>query len=1030
MKLSELSIRRPVFAWMLMAFFILFGTLSFFKTGVGLLPDVDSAVISISFSLTGAAPSVMESQIVDPVEDALMQIEGVKTVTSNSKQSSASISVEFEVNKNIDVAIMEVQSKIASIIKNLPSNMDPPVIKKTNPEDQPIMWIVLSSKGKSTSLELMDYGKNELFDHFANIPGVADIILGGYIDHQLRIYPSIQKMNLYELTMADIIKSIQAEHREMPAGIIADEKKNIPIRLMGEAKSVADFENLPISIRGGKANFRPVTLKSVAKVEDSLADVRRLSRYNGKTAIGLGILKQHGSNSVQISKDIREKLSVVKKLLPADYNLDVRVDSTKNISDSVHEMLFTLLLSAILTSIVCFLFLGSLSSTFNVLLAIPTSIIGAVIGIYFFGFTLNTFTILGLSLAIGIVVDDAIMMLENIMRYVEMGYSKVKASLLGAEEITFAAVAATIAVVAIFLPVIFMKGLIGRFFFQFGVTVTIAVLLSLLEAVTITPMRTSEFISAPKDNSLNRFLDKVFLKLMDSYRSLLKLALKFRYFTIITAILLFIASIFLIKKIPSEMVPAQDQSQFLLRLKAPVGASLELTNQKFLEAESSLSKIPEISGYYASIGGFGGDQINEGVIMVSLVEKSDRKKSQKIIMDELRDFFKGKIKGLQVIVQDLSLRGFSSSRGFPVEFNITGPNWDELLNYSDKFIEELNQSGLIIEANSDIRKGMKEIHLYPNREKAALHGVSIKSLSDIINAMIGGVTLGATTKYPKDGHRYDINVRLLSSERSTPEDLSKIKVRNNRGELVSIKDLVDIKEENTLQNISRRDRQRSIGVYANLVKGHSQQEGIKYVIKRAETFFPKGIKVIPSGGAQSFKESFDSLFFALFLGIIVSYMVLSSQFNSFIHPISILMALPFSITGAILGLLAFNQSLNIFSFIGIILLMGIAKKNSILLVEFTNHHRQNRPNDLNSIHDAIIEACPVRLRPILMTSLATIAGAIPGALALGPGAETRIPMSISIIWGVVISTGFTLIVVPCFYSVLSVLEKRATKGVV
>ena len=1020
MKLSELSIRRPVFAWMIRAFFVLFGALAYSRLGVSLLPDVDFPVVSVSLSLNGAAPEVMENQVVDLVEDAVMQIEGIRSVTSSSRQSSASVSIEFEINKDIDVAIQEVQARIAAVVKNLPVNLDPPVIKKSNPEDQPIIWLVLSGNADITQQQIMDYARNTLMDQFAIIPGVADINMGGYIDPSLRVWPSIEKLNKYELTVPDIVKSLQAEHVEVPAGLVEKETKNIPIRIFGEAHSVADFENLPMTYRGGKANFRYIKLKEVAKVEDGLADIRRVSHYNGQIAVGLGILKQHGANAVEISKGIRTKLAEVQKTLPKNFHLDLRMDSTKNISDSVNEMLLTLILSILLTSFVCFLFLGNWSSTINVLLAIPTSIIGAFIGIYFLGFTLNTFTILGLSLAIGIVVDDAIMMLENIMRYIEMGYSRMRASLIGAEEITFAAMAATVAVVAIFLPVIFMKGVIGRYFFQYGITVTFAVVLSLLEAVTLTPMRCSYFLTPPSQSKFSKFLDRTFDQLMKFYQRILAFTLKFKYLTILIAIALFILSILLVKKIPSEMIPAQDQSMFLLRVKAPVGASLPSTQLKFNIVEEYLQKQKEVSGIYSSVGGFGGDQVNEGAIMVSLVEKQDRKISQKEFMEKVRAEFKGKVKGLQVIPQDTSLRGFSSSRGFPIEFSVTGPKWETLMDVSNQFMEDLNKSGVVTDVNSDIRKGTKEIHIYPNREKAAARGVTLKSLSQVINSMIGGVTLGSSTRYAKGGHRYDINVRLVADERVNRDNLDLINVRNNRGELVSIKNLVDIKEEDALQSISRRDRERSIGVFGNIGIGHSQSEALKFVQDKALKFFPPGYRVIMSGSAQSFKESFESLIFALILGIIVSYMVLASQFNSFIHPISILIALPFSISGAFLGLFIFHQSLNIFSFIGIILLMGIAKKNSILLVEFTNHKRINNENATA----AILEACPIRLRPILMTSFATIAGAIPAALAFGPGAETRVPMAIAIIGGVIISTIFTLFVVPCFYSVLIPFERK------
>jgi len=1020
MNLSRLSIKRPVFAWMIMAFLLIFGTLAYMRTGVSLLPDVDFPIVNISLSLNGAAPEVMENQVVDLIEDAVMQIDGIRSVSSNSKQTSANISIEFEVNKSIDLAVQEVQSRIYAIKKNLPENLDPPSIRKMNPEDQPIIWIVLSGSNGVESKELMDYAKNKLANQFAMVSGVADVILGGYVDPSLRIYPDIDKLNKFEMTVADLIKSLQNEHVEFPLGKIEKVDREIPVRILGQAMSVEEFKNLPLQFRGQKSNYKKIMLKDVARVEDGTLDIRRMARFNGKVALGIGILKQHGSNAVEVSKRVRARLDEVQKKLPENYQLTLRMDSTKNISESVDEMLFTMLLSIVFTSVVCYLFLGSFSSTINVFLAIPTSIIGTFIGIYFFGFTLNTFTILGLSLAIGLVVDDAIMMLENIMRYFEMGHNRVKASLLGSEEITFAAIAATIAIVAIFLPVVFMKGVIGKYFFQYGITVTFAVLLSLLEALTLTPMRSSHFLEKSKDNRFTIMLNNFFARLMNLYAKILTKALNYKYLTLVFAFAIFGASLALIKKIPTEMLPAQDTSMFLLRIKAPVGASLPFTQEKFLLIENYLNQMKEVSGLYASIGGFGGDQVNEGVIMVSLVEKDKRKLSQKDIMNKIRDEFKGKIKGVQVIPQDTSLRGFSSSRGFPIEFSIVGPDFKVLRKLAENFMDDLNKSNIVTDLNSDIRKGLKEFHLIPNREKAALFGVNIKSIAQTLNAMISGVNLGGNYKFNNNGQRYDIFIRLLKEDRETIEEVKKIKVRNNRGELISIHQLIDIREEDALQTITRLNRERAIGVFGNIVKGQSQNDALKFIQDKASKEFPSGYKIVLSGSAQSFKESFKSLFFALLLGILVSYMVLASQFNSLLHPVSILIALPFSITGALMGLFIFSQSINIFSFIGIILLMGIAKKNSILLVEFTNQQRKN----FTSVTSAILYACPIRLRPILMTSTAAIAGALPAAISLGPGAETRVPMAIAIIGGIIVSTCFTLLVVPCLYAVLIKWERK------
>jgi len=1021
MTLSEISIRRPVFAWMLMAGLIIFGAISFNKLGMSQLPDVNFPVVSVSATLNGASPEVMESQVVDLIEDAIMGIQGIRNVNSTARQSSASISVEFEMSHDIDAAVQEIQSRMAQIQQMLPADLMPISIRKSNPEDQPIVWVTVTGDSTITRNQLMIFARDTLYDQFATVPGVGDIGLGGYVDANLRVWLSLPKLNKYQLTAADVIKSIQSEHIEIPAGRIENDKKEYNVRLMGEAHTPAEFGKIIVNARGGGPNFRALELRDIARVEEGLADVRKYSRYNGNFNIGLGILKQHGSNAVQVADDIKKKVEEVIPTLPKGYTLTLRVDNTKFIRDSVNELCMVLIFSAILTSLVCYLFLGSWTSTLNVLMAIPTSIVGAFTAIYFFGFTLNTFTLLGLSLAIGIVVDDAIMMLENIVRHRELGEDKMSAAIKGSKEITFAAMAATIAVVAIFLPVVFMDGVIGRYFYQYGVTVTIAVLLSLLEALTLTPMRCSRYLTV--DNvrwGPTAWVDKGMISLEKWYARVLGNIVNHRKKILLLSLVAFAASMFVIRFIPSELQPAQDQSLFLLRVKLPVGSSLNVTDIKFKELEKYLSEIPEVNGYTSFVGGFGGDAVNEGQSFVTLVDRDQRKLSQAQIADKVRDEVKTRVKGAKISVQDLSLRGFAASRGYPVEFTIEGPDWGKLGELSDTMIADLEATNIVTDLNTDYQANMPEVKLVPIRTKLAEKGLALNDVATTVNTLIGGAVLNAATRYSFGGHRYDIRVRLEDAERVKAEQLNLLKVRNNRGELISIADVVKLEQTPSLQMIMRRNRERAITINGNMTAGHSQSEAMALVREEAKKVLPDGYHIDFGGNSKGLQESFRSLFIALILGIFVSYMVLASQFNSFLHPVMVLLALPFSISGAFLALWITHQSINMYSVIGLILLMGIVKKNSILLVDFTNQLRREGKSPL----EAVLRACPVRLRPILMTSVATIVGAIPGALALGPGAETRIPMAIAIIGGVLLSTILTLFVVPCAYLVLMRFERR------
>ena len=1024
MTLSDLSIKNPVFAWMLMAGLIVFGGISFQRMGVSQLPDVDFPVVSVNITWEGAAPEVMETDVVDIVEESVMTVQGIRNVSSSTRQGQATVTIEFELDRNIDAALQEVQTKIAQAQRNLPREMDPPIVTKTNPEDNPIMWLGVS--GDVPVRDLTEYVQDHLKDRFQTITGVGEIFLGGFVERNLRVWLDAQKLDALQLTVEDVIQAIQVGHAEMPSGRIETARNELNVRTMGEATSVEEFGDIIIAHRGNSPIYRPIHLKDVATIEDGLADVRRISRTMGQSAIGLGVRKQRGTNAVAVARRVRQRLAELQSQLPKGIHVRVVNDTTRFIEDSVKELTFTLLLSALLTALVCWLFLGSFSATMNVLLAIPTSVIGSFIFLGFMGFTLNTFTLLGLSLAIGIVVDDAIMVLENIVRYREQGLEQVEAARVGARQITFAAIAATLAILAIFLPVAFMQGIIGKFFFQFGVTMTVAVSLSLLEALTLAPMRCAQFLQVgERRTTLGKTIEGSFRSLATQYRRALTWALQHRLLVMVAAIAVFVGSLAILPRLRKEFVPPQDQSLFLCRLQTPVGSSIEFTNERFKQAEAFVMSRPEISGYYAAIGGFSGGEVNAGILFVTLKPPRQRPivspNTHRLSQGDLMVLFRKELNHIpgvkRAIIQDLSLSGFSAQRGFPVEVSVRGPDWDTLAKTSEAMRERMTKSPLMVDVDTDYLTGTPEVQIHPNRQNAAERGVSIEAIGTTVNALIGG---DRVAKYTKGGRRYDVRVRLIPSQRSREEDINALWVWNNRGELVQLKDVVTITEKPTLLTITRRDRERAITLFANIAPGQSQNTAIAEVQRIAKEMLPPGYRVVFSGSTQTFKESFQSLGFALVLGIIVAYMVLASQFNSYLHPVTVLLALPFSLSGAFLALWMARQSLNIYSYIGLILLMGIVKKNSILLVEFTNQTREEGKN----VHDALLHACPVRLRPILMTSISTIAAAIPPALAIGPGAETRIPMAVCVIGGVTLSTFLTLFVVPCAYSLFARFEHK------
>ncbi|HUP47315.1 MAG TPA: efflux RND transporter permease subunit [Thermoanaerobaculia bacterium] len=1004
MKITDVCIRKPVFAWMLMMATVVFGGVAATRIGISQFPDVDFPTISVGVAWEGAAPEVIEHDVIEPIEEAVMQVEGVRTVTSHSRQGSGSVTVELDLARNVDLALQDVQTKVAQVQRRLPRDIEPPVVSKSNPEDQPIMWVGLS--GPYAPQMLADYARYRVKEKLQTVPGVGEIMLGGYLERNVRVWIDGDKLDQRRVTVTEVLRAIQSQHVELPAGRLETSGREINVRVLGEAFDLDEFRHLVVKDVEGA----PIYLSDVAIVEDGFEDIRRLSRVNGMPAQGLGIRKQRGSNAVAVAKGVRAEIAGIQQTLPPGMELGINFDSTRFIEEAVHHIEFELILSVILTALVCWLFLGSLSSTLNVVLAIPMSLLGTIACIYFFGFTLNTFTLLGLALAVGIVVDDAIMVMENIFRHGEGGKDRVRAAREGTEEISFAALAATLAIVAIFIPVVFMKGVIGKFFLQFGVTLCVAVLFSYVEAVTLAPARCAQMLNANEQRKtrLGRIVDDLFDRLAAAYSKVLALGLRRPMSILAGAFIVFLASLYVYRNLPSEFVPSQDQSRLMIRLQTAVGSDLSETDRLFRRAEEFLQGRPEVARLFAVVGGFGGGNVNTGIIFLTLVPPKERGISQAEFAGIVRNEFNS-YPGLRAVVQDLSQQGFTAQRGFPVEFSVRGPEWARLVEHSTELREKLAASGLVTDVDTDYLVGMPELRIAPDRARAADLGVSVEDVATTINALVGGVRSG---KYSSGGRRIDIRTRLLADQRTRPEDLARIRLRTRSGELVPLSSLVVEEERPALQSVTRRDRERAISIFANVAPGHSQNEALAFV-EQVGKELPPGYRAVMGGSSVAFRESMGQLMFALVLGLIVSYMVLASQFNSFLHPVSVLSIIPLSVAGAAFALLLTGKTINIFSMIGLLLLLGIAKKNSIILVDYAV---QAQGEGLNA-HDAMLKAGPIRLRPILMTSTATMMAAVPPALALGPGSETRGPMALAIIGGIIVSTLLSLVVVPAFFVV-------------
>lgn len=1002
MNLIEISLKRNVFAWILMSALIIFGAISMNKLGVSQMPDVNFPILNVSIAYTGAAPEVVESDIIDATEQRLLAVEGIKEMRSTATQGQASITLEFNMDRNIDVALQEVQTALSQL--RLPTGVDPAIVKKSNPEEDPILFLSLS--GKKDIKEMIRWTQNVFMDELQFIPGVGEVSTGGFPDRNLRVWLDLNKLTKNDLTVNDVIEAVASQHIESAAGQYVEGKREIRVRFLGEARTTDEIANFPILKRGGQLiQDKVFHIKDVASVEDGLADIRRVARVNGETAVTIQVKKQRGVNEVEVADAVLKKIKEIK--YPEGVTYQVNVNSTASTRATVDLTIEKLWVASFITILICFLFLGSIQSSINILFSIPTSILGTFIILYFSGFTLNLFTLLALTLSISIVVDDAIMILENIVRHYNMGKTAYNAALDGCTEVIPAATAATLAVLAVFMPVIFMDGVIGKFLFQFGITMSAAVCLSLLEAVTITPMRAAVLLGTQaKPSKLEMKLDHFFEKFAHAYQGTLKVAIHHKWSVFIFSILFFIVSLFLIRGVKQEFVPAQDQNLIILTANGSPGTSLDQTRVLVEPIEAVIKSIPEVKGYLIS---FGPAQLFMPLI---LTDQTERSKTHTQLMNEIRTKLKD-YKGLRISMRDNSARNLTTGKLNPVAFNLRGPDLEALNDKAQNMIQWLTDQKLAVDVDTDYRLGLPELSVTPDREVLLKRGVSVEAVSQVLEAAIASVRGG---QFLADGKRNDIRFKVKDSQIASVEDVKKLYVRNNYGYIIEVGDIVKTETRKTLQSISRINRQRSVSVYGNLFPGQSQAIVLDKAQKYADSILPEGYSFHLEGASAGFSSSFQNLLSALLVGILVAYMILAVQFNSFRDPIAVLMALPFSASGAIMVLWSTNISLNLFSFIGLIVLMGIAKKNSIMLVEFTT---QILHKEKTSHIDALVKACPVRLRPILMTSAATVMAALPLVVGGGMGHETRKPMGLVIIGGTIVSTLFTLYVVPIFYLLLN-----------
>ncbi len=724
MNITDICLRKPVFAWMLMFGTILIGILAISRIGISQFPDVDNPTITVSITWAGGAPEDIETGIINPIEDAMSQVTGVITMTSSAKAGSARVTATFDLSRDIDLALQDTQAKIAQTQRSLPTSAQVPIVSKSNPDDTPILTVGLS--GPFSRALLADIARYQVEDSLETLPGVGQIQMMGYLDRNIRIWVDAEKLVAANVTVTDVISAIQKQHISVPGGEMDNGGLAFDVRFLGEATDLQTLRNIVVAANTGS----PIHLSDVALVQDGFVDITTYARSNGENVQALGVLKQPGSNAVAVATAVRKSIADLNKTLPPGMKLDIIFDTTVFINESVNEIAIELGLAVILTALVCWVFLGSLSATMNVLFAIPMSLLGTIAVLYFCGFTLNTFTLLGLSLAVGLVVDDAVMVMENIFRHAEMGKGRVQAASEGTKEITFAALAATLAVIAIFMPVAFMSGVVGKFFLQFGITLSVAVAISYVEAISLAPARCAQMLTTSSHENrgfVGRLADRGFESLSRGYSWALHRSLQRPWWVLATGVTVMGLSVLVATRIPQEFVPSQDQSRLSVKITSSVGANLQATDALVRRAEEYLQSRPEVIDVLSSVGGSAN---NTATLSITMVDPSERKLTQSqfstVIRNELNSY-----PGMKAAVQDLSQQGFGASKGYPIEFSVRGSDWDTLVTQAMKIKSELAASGLATDVDSDYQVGSPELEIMPDRDRANDLGIAV---SDIANS--------------------------------------------------------------------------------------------------------------------------------------------------------------------------------------------------------------------------------------------------------------------------------------------------------
>ncbi len=1002
--LSSISIKRPVLSIVMSLFIVIIGFIGLTYLGVRDYPSVDIPIISVSTTYTGANADVIETQITEPLEQAINGIQGIRSISSNSRDGRSNITVEFDIEVDLETAANDVRDKVAGAQRRLPEDAEPPTVSKADADAQPIFSITLRSNTRSL-IDLTEYAEVNFKERLQTIPGVSNVMTWGAKRFAIRLWMDPGRLAAYGVTPVDVRNALQRENIELPSGSIEGDNVELTVRTMGRFTSIDDFNRM-IIVQDGD---RVVRFSDLGRAVVEAENMRSILKMNGVPMVNNILIPQPGANYISIADEARVRLEQLKKDLPDDIIAEVGFDNTEYIRESISEVQETIYMAFILVVLIIFLFLRDWRTTVIPAIAIPISLIGAFFIMYIFNFTINILTLLAVVLSIGLVVDDAIIMMENIYAKIERGMEPMQAGLEGAAEIFFAVIATTVTLVAVFFPVVFLQGVTGRLFREFSIVIAGAVIISSFVALTLTPMLSTRILKKrEKQNKFYRVTEPFFIKLGEAYRNSLDKYLKSKILTPIILIGSFVIIAFLWMQIPSEMAPLEDRSQLRISTTAPEGATFDYT-QRYADqlVEVVEEAVTEKEAIFAVIGMWNN---NAAGYTLTLKKPHERTRTQQEIADDLGDKVRELTGARSFVTQQQTFGGRRG--GLPVQYVIQAQNLDKLREILPQFMDKVADSDVFQNYDVNLKFTKPELKIHIDREKASLMGVSVQNIAQTLQLTLSGQRLAY---YIMNGKQYQIIGELEREDRNKPADISSVYVRSDNGNLVQLDNLIRMEESSTPPQLFRYNRFVSATVSAGLSKGNTMSNGLAEMDRIAKDVLDETFSTTLAGDSKDFVESSSSLLFAFALALVLIYLVLAAQFESFRDPFIIMLTVPLALVGALVSMWYFNQTMNIFSQIGIIMLIGLVSKNGILMVEFAN---QRKDAGLSSA-EAMREAAAARFRPILMTSLSTILGVLPMAIGAGAGAESRVSMGIAVVGGLTFSSFLTLYVIPSIYIMLT-----------